>query len=125
MSQIKLNSDAISHHGLEARHLQVRVGGLNRVRSGAKHLFPSTPNFFEGMNLEQLRPLLHGEVGYPIELVEIVLGESEDEAKPNPGPTNRVQVTCHHRESLIRGPHPIMGGRDAVETDGEQVEHVP
>src|SRR5216683_2590625 len=73
------------------------------------------------MDLEEGGSVLEGEVGGPGGLVEVVLGEGEDEAEGDLTGTDGGEAGGHGFEGAGGVAHGVVGGGDAVEADGQDV----
>ena len=73
---------------------------------------------FQRVNLQQARALFEREVRDPFELMQVVLGQGENESEGNAGGAQLRQSLDEALEGIGGSADLVVGGRQAIDTDG-------
>ena len=116
-----MDSQARSPDPTQAGDLEGRVGRLDVVGDRGGQRRPPSGRL-QRVDLKQRRPLCDGEARGPLELVDIVLGEREQEPERHPGLPNGSQAPQHPLEGARMGPHQVVLLGGPVQAHCQQVQ---
>src|SRR5437588_8971923 len=99
--QVELHVEPVLNHSPDALNFEVGVGRFDLIRCAAYQVRTGTAYLFKWMHLEQVCSLLQGKIRYPVQLVQVVLSQSEDEAEGDTGLANSFESRCHRIERAL------------------------
>lgn len=95
-------------------------GGFHIVWFASLKLNGGTASFLKWMDLQQARTLIGGERCDPLELVDIVTCQSENEAEQDARTADRLKSPMHRLEGAWRSPKTVVRLRDSVEANYDE-----
>ena len=119
--KIDLDAHSLSRSPLDTERVHVRHSHLERVWRGPWKASFGTAGDFEWMNLKKARPLSKRKLYDPAELVNVVLGQCEDETEWDTRFADGIQPARHSVEGMLRGADPVVGGGDSIKADGQKI----
>lgn len=121
---VEMNAHTIAVEGLQPRTLQECVRQLALVGRRSCEFGARSPNLLHGMYLDKAGPVGDCQFDDRLQLVEVALGEREDDPEWNAGLGQRAETTLHTGIRMLRCAKAVMGLLDAIDAHCEEVDEI-